>query len=231
MGNPPVNGKLLPIFLAVICLIPLVFGMTRMFEIAAAGQFALEFLDDYVDRIPLFLHIFGSLAFLVFGALQILPGTRARFPRFHRRSGRVIVPLGLLGALTGIWMTLLHPDISGPLLYWGRLLSASFWAVAIVAGLRAMRQRDYARHGAWMTRAYAISLPAGTLALILLPMVLILGEEGHDFLFEIVQVLAWPLHLGIAEWIICQRRKERARKQPQPPALAGLTINLPDARI
>ncbi len=215
MGPSPVNGKLLPIFLGLIFVIPLGFGTARMVEIMVAGQFALAFVSDYVDRVPLLLHIFGSLAFLVLGALQVLPGTRARFPRFHRRSGRVIAPLGVLGAVAGIWMTLMHPDISSPLLYWGRLISSSFWAVAIIIGLRAMRQRNFVRHGEWMTRAYLISLPAATLSLILLPMVLILGEEGHDMLFEATQVAAWPLHLAFAEWIIQKRRNSN---------LAGRTL-------
>jgi len=217
MGPQPVNGKLLPAFFIIACLIPFSFGSYRLFEIIVTGSFSLELAPDHVDRIPLFLHVLGALGFLVIGAMQILPGLRYRHPSWHRRAGRLAAPLGLIGALAGLWMTLLHPEISSALLYWGRLGASAFWILAIGLGIYAINRRDFKSHGTWMIRAYAIALPAGTLAFVLLPFVLILGEEGHEVLLDAIQVLAWPIHLAVAEWLIqCKLNRPRTPVIPIP---------------
>ena len=95
--------------------------------------------------------------------------------------------------------------------------ASTFWIVAIAFGLWAVRQRKYVSHGAWMIRAYAIAVPAGTLVFILLPAVVIIGEEGNVLIFEAIQVFAWPIHLAIAEWFI--RRKRPTKDKTARPDL------------
>lgn len=208
MGHSPVNGRLLPTFLGFACLVPTGFGIFRALDIARSGDWALRFVADAVDHLPLFLHVIGASAFVVLGAIQILPGTRHRHPRWHQRAGRFVAPAGLIGAVSGVWMTLAHPAISGELLYWGRLASGSAWTVFILLSLAMIGRRNFKAHGRWMIRAYALALPAGTLAFILLPIVLIWGEENTEHLGEVIQVIAWALHLAVAEWLI--QRKSRA---------------------
>ncbi len=65
-----------------------------------------------------------------------------------------------------------------------------------------------------MIRAFALALPAGTLAFVLFPIVLLIGEEGNDLVFEIVQVVAWPVHLAVAEYFI---------RRPKPPGTKLIT--------
>ena len=43
-----------------------------------------------------------------------------------------------------------------------RIVAGTSMAAAIVLGVNAARRRDFARHRAWMTRAYAIGMGAGT---------------------------------------------------------------------
>lgn len=43
-----------------------------------------------------------------------------------------------------------------------RLVVGSAMALSIVLGFAAIRRRDVTRHRAWMTRAYALGLGAGT---------------------------------------------------------------------
>ena len=45
-----------------------------------------------------------------------------------------------------------------------RLVVASAMAVCVVLGFAAIRRRDIAAHRAWMIRAYALALGAGTQA-------------------------------------------------------------------
>lgn len=218
MGAKPVNRLLLPALLATACLVPTGFGLYRMGEILVTGHFAFDFLADRVDRLPLFVHVLGGLGFLILGASQVLPQIRHARPRMHRRLGRIALPMGYLGAVAGLWMTLTHPGISTALLHWGRIGAASFWLLALSLGLRAILQRDFRRHGRWMLRAYAIALPAGTLPFILLPIVAITGEAENVLLADAIQVAAWPLHVGLAEWIIRRGAGRPVGLLPAPTA-------------
>lgn len=218
MGTVPVNSRLLPAFLIFVCLVPLTLGTYQAISILITGPYALTFAPDTVDRLPLVVHIVGSVGFMALGAVQILPGVRHGNPGRHRRIGRWAAALGLTGAGAGLWMTLVHQDISNGLLFWGRLAASTFWMIAICLGVRAVLRRNIASHGAWMIRAYAMAVPAGTLAFVLIPLFLILGEAGNELLFEAVQVLAWPVHLGIAEWLVrrAARRQAPIVRLPSP---------------
>lgn len=219
MGQHPVNGRLMPIFFGLAIFAPLAFGSFRAFEIISGGNWLPVFAANHVDHLPLFVHVTCAGLFMLLAALQILPGTRSRYPRWHRNAGKFAFAFGVLGAVSGLWMTLAHPEISGPVLYWGRMMASSAWLLFLLLAVREIRRRDFRAHGRWMIRAFALALPAGTLAFILFPMVLILGEEGHDLFFEIVQVLAWIGHLAIAEWLI-RRRMPRALPAPLKGAIA-----------
>ena len=56
------------------------------------------------------------------------------------------------------------PDGPNPLLYVFRLVFGTAMAASIVDGFLAVRRRDIRAHRAWMIRAYAIGLGAGTQA-------------------------------------------------------------------
>jgi hypothetical protein len=61
------------------------------------------------------------------------------------------------------------PPGDGETVYAFRLVFGSAMAISIALGLKAIRRRDYASHGAWMMRGYAIGLGAGTRVLTHLP--------------------------------------------------------------
>ena len=216
MAHSAVNGRALPTFFFLVCILPTIFGLYRIFLILTEGPILPSHLPDQVDNLPLLLHSIGGIGFLVLGALQILPGFRTSNLARHRSLGRITASLGILAGVSGVWMTLLHPGISGPILMNGRLAAGTAWVFFILISIRFVVQRNISRHKNWMLRAYAIALPAGTLAFIMLPIVIIFGEEGNEIFFEVVQVAAWPLHLLVAEWII--RKPRRAPKIIALPA-------------
>ena len=114
--------------------------------------------------VPLVVHIVCAVAYAVLGAFQFSAALRRRRPGWHRRAGRVLVVLGLAVALSALWMTLFyarHPG-TGELAYLFRLAFGSGMAASIVLGFAAIRRGDVPRHRAWMTRAYALALGAGT---------------------------------------------------------------------
>ena len=116
--------------------------------------------------LPLVVHIVGATTYALLGALQFAPRFRRRHWAWHRRAGRVLAVAGLCVAGSALWMTLAYSPKpgTGDLLFVFRLTFASAMAGFLVLGFNAARRRDIPAHRAWMMRAYAIGLAAGTQA-------------------------------------------------------------------
>ena len=85
---------------------------------------------------------------------------------------------------------------------------------AIVLGYRAIRRRDIDVHRAWMIRAYALAIAAGTQAL---SEPLVVGVFGESILTaDLGKVAGWVLNLAVAEWVI--------RRRPRMPRGRGLQV-------
>lgn len=80
-------------------------------------------------------------------------------------------------------------------------------ALSLVLGIAAVRRRDFARHRAWMIRAYAIGLGAGTQVLTHLPLLLFPAFQGESTR-ALCMGAGWVLNLAVAEWLI-RRRLDR----------------------
>lgn len=104
--------------------------------------------------IPVVLHILVVIPYCVVGALQFAPALRRRRRGWHRAAGKVLAPLGLVAALSGLWMAHPYPwpEGDGELVYMFRLIFGSAMLLSIVLALAAVRRRDFATHGAWVTR-------------------------------------------------------------------------------
>lgn len=197
---------LVPSGLIALSLVPMLAGTLRLTQLAAGGPVTAGNSRFFEFPVPVIVHIVGSSLFLVLGALQFAPSLRRR--RWHRISGRFAAPAGVLSALSALWMTLFShlPDTDGPLLFALRILLAPAMAAAIVAAVFAIRRGDAATHSAWMTRAYAIGLGAGTQALVFLPWTLVLGAPGV-FAHDLLMGLGWAINLAVAEVVIRRRRR------------------------
>jgi hypothetical protein len=108
-------------------------------------------------------------------------------------------------------MTLFYPwpKGDGVLLYGLRLLFGSGMLLSILLGIAAIKRRDFAQHGDWMLRGYAIGMGAGTQVLTGMAGALI-GGPPSELSRAFLMGAAWVLNLAVAEWII------RARPAPGP---------------
>ena len=159
--------------------------------------------------IPLATHLVSVIGYAVVGASQFSAALRRRRPRWHRAAGRLLVPAGLVVALSALWLTLFYPRTEGgDLLYLFRLLAGSGMAVSLVLGYTAIRRRDIARHTAWMTRAYALALGAGTQVFTLGIGEAIFGVNDRSI--ALLQGAGWAINLAVAEWIIRRRPTVRS---------------------
>lgn len=201
---PSMNTRALPYVMGALCLIPIGGTLYRIGEILITGHWSFEFDPAIVDRLPLFIHSIAMLAFLIGGAFQFSTRIRSKRPQLHRRLGRVAGLGAIFGGLSGVWMTLLHVEISTPLLLAGRLLFGTAMALFMVLAIRAAMQRRFAQHRAWVIRAYAIAFTAATFPLFYLTAILFLGETT-PLLDDTLQVAGWMINLFIAEKVFIPR--------------------------
>jgi uncharacterized membrane protein len=219
-GRPrqrPVRGTwLVPVALIALSLVPIIAGSLRLVELSGGAAILPA---KPTSPLPLVLHIVSASVYSVLGAFQFSSGFRRRWPGWHRVAGRLLVVLGLVVALSALWLTIFTPlfEGSGRLYQAFRLVFGSAMVISIVLGFLAIRRRDVARHRAWMIRAYAIALAAGAQVFTLGIGEAIVGKgDTSNALFA---GAGWVINLAVAEWVIRRRPARRvvpARARAQP---------------
>jgi len=112
-----------------------------------------------------------------------------------------------VAALSGLWMTNFYPWPAGDgqALYIERLVFGSAMFACIILAIDAIRRRDFVSHGAWMMRAYAIGLGAGTQVLTHLPWFILMGAKPGEGPRAVLMGAGWVINVIVAEWIIRRR--------------------------
>lgn len=205
-----------PFALILLGAVPVIFGIIRAAELASHPAVTADNERFVTMPVPILLHIYGGVPYLVLGALQFVPSLR-RF-RWHRIAGRILIPCGLAVGVSGVWMTLRNdlPPTDGPLLNVFRLIVGVAMIVAMVLGFVAIRRREIAQHRAWMMRGYAIAMGAGTQAVFFLIWVIPFGEPGVT-LRALLMGAAWVTNLAVAERIIRRANRRRPRQPVAKP--------------
>ena len=143
---------------------------------------------------------------------------RRRRPGYHRAAGRTLVVAGALVAGSALWMRLMYPqEGTGDVLYLFRPAFSTLMVASIVLGFAAIRRREIARQRAWMIRAYAIALAAGTQAFAVGVGGALVGDGvlAHD----LSTASAWLINLAVAGWAV--RRRPAPRRRPQPAVVGA----------
>jgi uncharacterized membrane protein len=190
-----------PVPLLALSALPLTVGALRLVQLAGGPDVMVA--DDRFTGFPaaLVAHILGATVYALFGAFQFVPRFRRRHPNWHRRAGRVLASAGLVVAGSALWMTLRYEPQpgTGALLFALRLVFGSAMIAFLILGVRAARARHIAAHRAWMIRAYAIGLGAGTQVF----------TEGLGAAFgtgeiraDLAKSAGWVINLVVAEWVI-----------------------------
>ncbi len=205
-----------PTALVALMLIPLIAGSLRLLELAGGPQVLPTNPRIDASPLPLVLHVTAAAVYAVVGAFQFPARIRRGHRAWHRRAGRVLVVAGLVVAGSGLWMTLFYPGAPGGDLLWtARLVAGSAIAISIVLGFTAIRRRDIAAHRAWMIRAYALAVAAGTQAF---TQGISEGIFGTSDLSIAVGVSSgWVINAAVAEWAI-RRPGNRRRRANRPRA-------------
>lgn len=122
----------------------------------------------------------------------------------------MLVGAGLLVAVSGLWMTVFYLGAPGGDLLWAvRLVAGTSMAACIVLGVTAIWRHDIGAHRAWMIRAYALAVAAGTQTF-----TQGVGEAlfGTGELSTAVSISSgWLINAAVAEWIIRRTASGRRR--------------------
>jgi hypothetical protein len=182
--------------------VPIVAGASRISQLARGVAVNAENARFVASPLPVVLHVIGATLFCVLGALQFAPTLQR--PRWHRTAGYVVLPAGLVAALSGLWMAFLSPLPAGenhPLLEGLRLVLGVGMLIALVLGLLSIQRRDFRAHRAWMVRSYAIGMGAGTQALMMVPWWLLFGKPS-GITYALIMGAGWALNVCVAERLI-----------------------------
>jgi uncharacterized membrane protein len=198
------SGWRVPALLILLSLVPAIAGTARLAELARGAAITPANARFFAMPLPVVLHIVAVIPFAILGAFQFAPAFRRRHRGWHRAAGRVLAVCGLLAALTGLWMTLVYPWPAGDGVgvYVERLVFGTAMLGSMALALDAIRRRDFAAHGAWMTRAYAIGMGAGTQVLTHLPWFLRADGRPGELPRAVMMGAGWAINVVVAEWVI-----------------------------
>jgi uncharacterized membrane protein len=199
----------LPAGLILLSIIPLIFGIVRLNQLMSGAEITPDNARFFASPSPVVIHIISATVYALLGAFQFVSRLWKRGNSWHRWVGRLLVPFGLLVGLSGLWMTLFYPRTDN-LLYMFRLFFGFGMVLSISLGFISIRRRDVNQHRAWMTRAYAIGMGAGTQVLTGMVGALIIGKP-NEFENALLMGAAWVINLAIAEWSIRKSQTRQSR--------------------
>ncbi|HEY5785280.1 MAG TPA: DUF2306 domain-containing protein [Microlunatus sp.] len=209
----------MPFALVALVGIPALFGSLRLIGLSGGPQLMPADPRMTASPVPVIVHIVSAVAYAILGAFQFSAALRRRRPGWHRVTGRVLVVLGLTVAVSALWMTLFYPRQpgTGVLAFLFRLAFGSGLAACLVLGFTAIRHGDVMRHRAWMTRAYALALGAGTQVFTEGIGPAILGSS--QLTLDLSLGAAFVINLAVAEYVL-RRPVHRRTREPTERATA-----------
>jgi uncharacterized membrane protein len=176
---------------------------------AELDRFDRRFATHPVSTI---LHVLPGGIFLVLALLQFSPRIRSRHIQFHRYVGRILMVVGFLAALTGLYFGILVP-YGGPGETAIILLVGGLFLAALIRAFVAIRRKQVSLHREWMIRAVAIAIGVSTVRVVgaVLDVALSPVGVGAADVFVLSLWVGWGITLGAAElWIRYTRRHRDA---------------------
>jgi len=211
-----------PFALVALVLVPAIAGFLRLVELSGGPHFLPANPRITDSPVPVVVHIISAVAYAILGAFQFSSRFRRRRPGWHRTAGRILVVLGLAVAFSALWLTQFYARQpgTGELAHVFRLAFGSGMAASIILGFTAIRRGDVARHRAWMTRAYALALGAGTQVFTQGIANAVFGTS--ELTTDLSLGAGWAINLAVAEYVI-RRQGSRPNDRSSPPTSFGST--------
>jgi hypothetical protein len=198
---------LIPAGLMLLTIVPSIAGAMRVAGIVQGGPVTAENARFFSAPVAVSIHIVGSFLFGFLGALQFSPSFRKGYPRWHRMAGRPLIVAGIAVALTGLYLTMVFPHLEtdGPTLFSVRIVVGSAMTLSVLFSIRALVLRRFADHGAWMMRAYALGMGAGTQVFTHVPWIIATGTLPTGYVRDAAMAAGWLINICFVEWRLRRR--------------------------
>src|SRR5688500_9110495 len=95
--------------LMLLSLVPVIAAGARPVELSGGAETTTNNARLFASPIPVVAHIISVTLYSMLGAIQFVPSLRNKKVGWHRNAGRLLVPSGLVAALSGLWMTQFYP--------------------------------------------------------------------------------------------------------------------------
>src|SRR3989442_4408217 len=141
-----------PVGLIALSLIPVLAGAVRLNELMGSPEITANNARFLASPIPVTVRIVSVTLYSLLGALQFVPSLRRGRPSWHRIAGRILVPAGVLVALSGLWMNFFYarPPGDGESLVVVRLIVGSLMLASIVLAVLVLWIKRYPLHHTMM---------------------------------------------------------------------------------
>jgi len=167
----------------------------------------------FANPVPIITHAIAGIIFAALVPFQFAPRIRARWPRWHRNSGRTAIAAGFVMALSAIWMLVTFPQVGGFLRISGLAVTGFGMILTLGIALHAiMRRRDIKRHRAWMMRAVAVTYGVIGVAPVVIPAFIIMGEDLPPIVDELSRWIGMAITLSVVEWVLHHERAGKVRR-------------------
>lgn len=159
--------------------------------------------------LPIIIHIICGSLFNICVPLQYMSYIRTRFNTVHKTIGVLLIFSALGFGSSALWMNHFYPQYGGTGKYLGMLAHCAVVVVSVFYGVRAIRKKDIQTHKLWMMRLTAAALSPATQRVMIMPAVLVFGEEIlTNFMISFVIVLGLVINLGFVEYLFLRTNRK-----------------------
>ncbi|HEU4886350.1 MAG TPA: DUF2306 domain-containing protein [Thermoanaerobaculia bacterium] len=171
---------------------------------SARLQQVAAFDRRYADhRAATLLHVVPGTLFLIVASMQFSRFIRSRYVRVHRWTGRLLLIIGSVIAVTGLFFGVAIPF--GGMGERVIIATVSVWfLIALSKGFIAIRNGRQDEHRRWMIRAFALALAVSVVRIIAAILDLTFVPAGYSLepLFVVSLATGWLISACVAEvWI------------------------------
>lgn len=171
--------------------------------------------DTFNNKV-LLLHIIPVIIISLSATFQLFPAVRKHFPGFHRWNGRVFLTIGIIGALTGLYLTWGRGTRLSDIGAIGITVSGILVPVFAVLVWRFAVKRDFAQHRRFAVHAFIVINAVWTLRLYLMAWYLLTrGGYGNNATMDgpadlAISFACYLLPMAVAEMAFLAEKKRRA---------------------
>jgi hypothetical protein len=111
---------------------------------------------DELGNSVLILHLLPAVLLSFGGMFQLIPYLRKKYPAFHRWNGRMFLTLGLLGAVTGLYLTWVRGSRLSDIGAIGVTVNGLLILLTVTLAWRFAIKRQYQNHMRWAIHAFIL---------------------------------------------------------------------------